>query len=260
MDYGFELLVQMFGWIKSKLHGKDNTIKPEPEQMSYHMMQQFPSKEEISGCPSSLLAIGTFGNNLEGSEKTNVDESLPSSEDHQESTTLQEFAEVDKELRLLISGESENYNLSTERLLDSLRDDEEIIVESMNEDASEDKDALLQRTTSGINKREKDIPKNNKKNMYRKSVSFLLKKAVFCRGGFVPSPIISSILKDPFPDPKFDNSTKEKVLRAMLNKKKYPKRQKYLDKPETDRTEEQGKARNENKWDKTDSEYIVLEL
>ncbi|KAL0426767.1 UNVERIFIED_CONTAM: hypothetical protein Slati_2851500 [Sesamum latifolium] len=212
----------MFGWIKSKLHGKDNTIKPEPEQMSYHMMQQFPCKEEISGCSSSLLAIGTFGNNLKGSEKTNVEESLHSSEDHQENTTLQEFGEVEKELRSLISGESENYNLSTERLLDSLRD-EEIIVESMNDDASEDKDALLQRTTSGIHWKEKDIPKNNKKNMYRKSLSFLLKKAVFCRGGFVPSPIISSILKDPFPDPKFDNSTKEKMLRAMLNKKKYPK-------------------------------------
>ncbi|KAL0337211.1 UNVERIFIED_CONTAM: hypothetical protein Scaly_1996200 [Sesamum calycinum] len=235
------------------------------------MMQQFPCKEEISGCPSSLLAIGTFGNNLKGSEKTNIEESLSSSEDHQESTTLEEFGEVEEELRLLISGESENYNLSTKRLLDSLQD-EEIIVEPMKDDA-EGKEALLQRTTSGIHWKEKDIPKNNKKNMYRKSLSFLLKKAVFCRGGFMPSPIISSILKDPFPDPKFDNSTKEKVkkfpvfsvyktqmLRAMLNKKKYPKRQKYLDMPETDRTEEQEKARNENKWDKTDSEYIVLEL
>ncbi|KAI3447230.1 hypothetical protein Pfo_003895 [Paulownia fortunei] len=266
--FEFYLQMKIFSWMKSKLHGKDNTIKPEPESMSYHIMHQ-PSKEEFSGCPSTLLAIGTFGNNLKDSEKTNNEESLPSSEDHLENTTPEEFGEV-KELRILLnkhipldssfSGESENYDLSIEKFLDSLPEDEEIVNELIS-DASENKDALLQRTASAVHRRGKDIPSDNRKNgMYRKSLSFLLKKALLCGGGFVPSPILNPILKDPSPDPKLDNSRMEKILRAMLRKKKYPQRQRYLDMPGTNNDEEQGEASNGNNWVKTDSEYIVLEL
>lgn len=44
------------------------------------------------------------------------------------------------------------------------------------------------------------------------------------------------------------------MLRAVLSKKKYPRRQKFLDTPGTGNDKEQGEASNGNNWVKTDSE------
>ncbi|PIN00745.1 hypothetical protein CDL12_26752 [Handroanthus impetiginosus] len=228
--------MKIFSWMKSKLHGKDNTIKPEPESMSLmfpdDMMHQ-DNKQEISGCPDALLAIGTFGNNLKHSEEEEA-------EDEEEE---QEEEVVDTSFL----GEIEEF-------FDCFPEDEEITHELIN-------DAILQRTTSAVHtKGEKYIPSNKRKTgFYKKSLSFLVKKALLCGGGFVPRPIVTPIFKHPFPDPKLDHSTMDKILRAMRRKKKYHQRQKYLHMSETD-NEARGETSSGNNWVKTDSEYIVLEL
>ncbi|KAL0410408.1 UNVERIFIED_CONTAM: hypothetical protein Slati_3630500 [Sesamum latifolium] len=215
-------------------------------------------KEEFSDWPNGLLTIGTFGNNnLKHSDKCSQGP-LDSGQDHLEPKDLEE---VDKELiRLLnkhislyssLSDESEKHNLSVEKFLDCLKEDEKKADELM----SENKDARLQRSTSLVQRAGKDIRLDNKtKGISKKSLSFLLKKAFVCRGGFVPNPM----LRDPLPDPKLDHSRMEKILRAMLHKKIYPQRptpktasKKYLDMAETDSDEEQcEEASRRSKWSK----------
>ncbi|KAH6797962.1 hypothetical protein C2S52_022516 [Perilla frutescens var. hirtella] len=164
-----------------------------------------------------------------------------------------EHLEFEKELRLLlnehasVSEESERFDLPIEKILESLPEHGEIIC---------DEDAYnvlaVHRHSSG-----KDTPSRSRKSsIYKKSISFLLKKAFVCGGGFTPSPIIAPILKDPFPDPNLDRSTMEKILKAMLRKKKPPQRQRYLDKSRTSKNEQEKEVTNANNWVKTDSEFV----
>ncbi|XP_057806611.1 protein NEGATIVE GRAVITROPIC RESPONSE OF ROOTS-like [Salvia miltiorrhiza] len=211
--------MKFFSWMKSKMNGKDNTIKPEPELPSYHLR-----KEETSGCSSSLLSIGTFGNKLEDSdEKANAEE-----------ISAQEFEE---ELRSLLnehaSTSSEHFDLPIDKMLESFGVKEE------------EREVAVVQTTG------KDIPsctRKGKGSMYTKSISFLLRKAFLCGGG--------SILRDPF----LDTSRMDKIIKAVIPKKKHPLRQKYLEKNRTTNEQERGEASNANNWVKTDSEYIVLDL
>ncbi|KAL7133285.1 hypothetical protein ABFS83_12G130300 [Erythranthe nasuta] len=228
--------MKIFSWMRSKVRGNDNTVKPEPQPtMPCDTMRQ---EGESSGSSSTLLAIGTFGNNLKNSDTANIEESCNEDED------------VDQELlRLLLnkhvsldpsfSGhQSNNYNPTTEKFLDILEEEEEEIIVDSITDASQVKDALLRR-------REKGAPSENRgKAMYKKSFSFLLKRALLCGGGFVHSPVISPVLKDPFTDLTLDHSRMEKILRTMLRKKKYPQRQRYLDMPGNDNDEDQGQTSN----------------
>lgn len=151
-------------------------------------MKHESCKEEFSDWPNGLLAIGTFGNtNLKQSEK------LFTIQDHVEINTTSEDNQFDKELRLLLSNHisvdpEKQQNLSVEELLD----------------------CLLQHESKGItrNASRKEIRSDNKRRgIGKKSLSFLIKKAFLCRGGFGPSPI----LRDPLPDLKLDRSRMDKV-------------------------------------------------
>ncbi|KAG6385725.1 hypothetical protein SASPL_154603 [Salvia splendens] len=170
--------------MKSKIHiGKDNTIKPEPQLQS----------------PTSLLSIGTFGNKLEDSDtiETSADDVF------------------EKELRALLnehasnsSGESERFDLPIEKMLESFPihkevDDEEEEEEEGDELVAEKEAGLVERAYS--NSTGKD--RKGKGSIYRKSISFLLRKAFVCGGGFAPPPI----LRDPFLDANLDRSRMEKV-------------------------------------------------
>ncbi|XP_057767350.1 protein NEGATIVE GRAVITROPIC RESPONSE OF ROOTS-like isoform X2 [Salvia miltiorrhiza] len=138
----------------------------------------------------------------------------------------------------------EKENLSVEQILNCLRDGDGRRLESQG--------SMVERAGKDIqsDKRNRGIGKT--------SLSFLLKKALLCGGaGFVAAP---PIIRDPLPDPKLDHSTMEKILRAMLHKKIYPQRptpKKCLDMGEEQECE---KGTHQSKWDKTDSEYIVLEI
>ncbi|KAL3825428.1 hypothetical protein ACJIZ3_021457 [Penstemon smallii] len=243
--------MKIFSWMRNKLNGNENTLKLNQETMSHHMKQQEPCKEEFSNWPNALLSIGTFGinKNLQNSEKS----SLPS---RSENTNPEESEEVDKELRQLLINKD---NLSIENLLDCLsknvKNTDELV---------ENKENRLQRTMSVVERAEKYITFDKKSNdIKKKSLSFLIKKAFLCSGGFEPNPM----LRDSIPDYKLDKSRMEKILRAMLHKKIYPQRpnlnpkensQKYLNMQENDSDDET--SHTSSKWVKTDSEYIVLEI
>ncbi|XP_047947288.1 protein NEGATIVE GRAVITROPIC RESPONSE OF ROOTS-like [Salvia hispanica] len=138
-------------------------------------------------------------------------------------------------------------NLSVEHLLNCLRG------------GDGGGDRRLERLGSLVERGGRDI-KSDKRNrgIGKRSLSFLLKKALLCGGGFAAAP---PIIRDPLPDLKIDQSTMEKILRAMLHKKIYPQRpttpNKCLDMGEE---EEEDNTTHGSKWDKTDSEYIVLEI
>ncbi|XP_042055469.1 protein NEGATIVE GRAVITROPIC RESPONSE OF ROOTS-like [Salvia splendens] len=214
--------MKIFSWIRSKRNGNEGSnTKPNPQPKSYE--KKMTCNEEFSDWPNALLAIGTFGNNANPKNREPVVES--------EESTL---AMKDEE------------NLSVEHLINCLRGG-----------GDEGGDRRLERLGSLVERGGKDI-KSDKRNrgIGKRSLSFLLKKALLCGGGFTAA---LPIIRDPLPDLKIDQSTMEKILRAMLHKKIYPQRpttpNKCLDMGEEDDTTTHG-----SKWDKTDSEYIVLEI
>ncbi|KAL8036030.1 hypothetical protein ABFX02_12G133100 [Erythranthe guttata] len=221
--------MKIFSWMRSKVRGNDNTIKPEPQP--------------------TMSSIGTFGNNLKNSDMVNIEESCNEDEDVDQEL-LRHLLNNQVSLDPSFSGhQSNNYNPTTEKFLAILEEEEEEIIVDSITDASQVKDALLRR-------REKGAPSENRGNaMYKKSVSFLIKRALLCGGGFVHSPVINPVLKDPFTDLTLDHSRMEKILRTMLRKKKYPQRQRYLDMPGNDNDEDQGQTSN----GETDleSKYII---
>lgn len=165
--------------MKSKIHGKDNTIKPEPQSQS----------------PTSLLSIGTFGNKIEDSD------TIETSADHDQ---LEEGLS-ERELRALLnehasnsSGESERFDLPMEKMLESFPVHRE-----------DDDDELVAEMEAGLVERAYSIGKDRKGkgSIYKKSILFLLRKAFVCGGGFAPPPI----LRDPFLDADLDRSRMEKV-------------------------------------------------
>ncbi|KAL7136870.1 hypothetical protein ABFS83_10G058800 [Erythranthe nasuta] len=254
--------MKIFGWTLNKRNRSEVSNKPNPESMSYDHMMQHSCKEVYSDWPNGLLAIGTLGNSDKLSVQVNNETTASQVQDNFEEEEEEEEQVIDKKLRLLLNN---HISLDREKLfLDCSREIEERAVHLL---ANED--ARIQRTIScTVNKGAKDARLNNNNNnnnnkkkngIGKKSISFLIKKALLCRGGFV--------LRDPLPDTtKVDNSRLDKILRALLHKKIYPQRptsKKYLDnRPaivDSD-DEEYEESFHQTKWVKTDSEYIVLEI
>ncbi|PWA81269.1 hypothetical protein CTI12_AA189300 [Artemisia annua] len=132
--------------------------------------------------------------------------------------------------------------------------------EAVCEDLVLNKDARLRRSISGMFSRGKEILVDHKKNVIRKkSLSFFLKKMFTSRDR----------LNHVLPDPTFDKSRMEKILRSILNKKIHPQSatakpmpNKYLtgkDVPMDDQSDDEDDSERST-WVKTDSEYIVLEI
>ncbi|KAL2553996.1 hypothetical protein Fot_07615 [Forsythia ovata] len=221
--------MKIFSWMQNKLNGKERRSKTNSASATDHIMHQ-ACKEEFSDWPNGLFAIGTFGNStMKHTENSNLQRSLSSCKEQPKDNLI-----LEKHIDCLPS-------LEHEKTSD----------ESIN-DNSANKDDLIQRTTSVVRSRESDIRlQSTGKSIGRKSLSFLLKKALLCGGGFSSTPI----LRDPFPEPKLDKSRMEKILGAILQKKIYPQSsiqmptaKKYLDMPEI-HSESEG-----SKWVKTDSE------
>lgn len=160
-------------------------------------MGQATSKEEFSDWPQSLLAIGTFGiSNLRADPET---ESEGPCQNHPHTPTPEE------EFLSLLETEDEEEEESAETPSS----------EAFCEDLVLNKDVRLQRTISGIFSRGKEILVDHKKKVTRKkSLSFLLKKIFTSRNRFNHV--------SPSPDPTFDKSRMEKILRSLLNKKVHP--------------------------------------
>ncbi|KAL2480304.1 hypothetical protein Adt_33270 [Abeliophyllum distichum] len=221
------------------------------------MMMQQPCKEEFVDWPNGLLAIGTFGNNnmkdVAEDKSNNIIEDTP----EEEKEEIEEQQLDDKELKQLFHLPLSSLGEEFFHHFPSREHDTTTNNESINISEEDSGNSIL------LHRKEKDhIHLSKAKNgIGKKSFYFLLKKAFICKGGFVTTPI----LRDPLPQTKLDKSILNKILRAILNKKIYPQSctpkatpKKYLDKPENDTEDEE--ATDGNKWVKTDSEYIVLEI
>ncbi|RZC85393.1 hypothetical protein C5167_041576 [Papaver somniferum] len=134
----------------------------------------------------------------------------------------------------------------------------------------------LRRSLSVIGNMEKNLSPERTKSIKKKSITFLLKKMFVCRSGFPPP--APPTFRDSIPESRI-----EKLLRAMINKNLYcpknspttPTAKKFLENDnyylETDK-ENDGKGGDDDeqqpkekinggyKWDKTDDDYIVLEI
>ncbi|KAK8546866.1 hypothetical protein V6N13_093905 [Hibiscus sabdariffa] len=258
--------MKFFGWMQNKLHGKQGSSKPNTVSASDHMKQD--PRDEFGDWPCGLLAIGTFGNDQSQTivHRDPVDDrdELSSTEDGLEEFTVEEVAKLQKELTKLLTRKpasgagKEAVELPLDRFLNcpsSLEVDRRISNEFCSDSGESEEE--IDRTISAIIGKCKHICAENKK----KSISFLLKKMFACGSGFSPTPSLRDTLQE---------STMEKVLRVMLRKKiqgRNPCRasstKKYLANQQTpggqNNQRDETQERN-NRWVKSDPEYIVLEI
>ncbi|KAJ0029976.1 hypothetical protein Pint_13529 [Pistacia integerrima] len=258
----------MFNWIQNKLNGRRVSKKQDFISSANQYKQEEQRKEEFIDWHKGLLTIGTIGN-----EKllSNLQQNPPSSED----LTLEEEGKLQNELNLLLhehagassAAESEgDPHPSLDKILDhsSSGDEESANDDTYSDDSNRDSGGHVQRSTSVVCSKGKDIcTDNTKRAIGKKSLSFLVKKVIACRGGFSPTRSI----RDPVSE-----SRMEKMLRAILHNKIYPQSpsttlstKKYLAnrgrKPKSAKEDEiNEKPESGSKWVKTDSEYIVLEI
>ncbi|XP_059282572.1 protein DEEPER ROOTING 1-like [Lycium ferocissimum] len=265
--------MKIFNWIQSKINGKQSTYKSNPVAITHHMLHQ-PCKEEFSDWPNELLAIGTFGN-LKDSSNLNQPTCRP---DHQpdQSLTPEEVGQLHKELKHLFQEESTPLSANGSKkdlekffncLQNLVEDDQQVL---------ENKESNFKRSNSLVRGRGQESAQleNTNNGISKKSLSYLLKKTFFCSSGFTPPP--PHPLRDPVlpQSSKFEKSRMEKILRAILQKKIYPQatsprgtttRKRYLDNRGVIESDSEDEAfetvkNNGSKWDKSDSDFIVLEI
>ncbi|KAG7589879.1 hypothetical protein ISN44_As07g021080 [Arabidopsis suecica] len=279
--------------MQNKLHGKQgiNTHRPSISSVSSHQ-----PREEFSDWPHGLLAIGTFGNKAQTSQKvdqeeiqeetvSNVegqaqdrDQELSSTDDLEEDFTPEEVGKLQKELTKLLTRRSkkrksdvnrELANLPLDRFLNcpsSLEVDRRIsnsLCDEKEEDIERTISVILGRCKA-ISTESKNKTKKSKRDLSKTSVSHLLKKMFVCAEGF--SPVPSPSLRDTFQETRM-----EKLLRMMLHKKintqtssKQTSTKKYLQDRQQlslkNEEEEERSSSDGGKWVKTDSDFIVLEI
>ncbi|KAI9123033.1 hypothetical protein K1719_005922 [Acacia pycnantha] len=242
--------MKLFNWMHNKLNGSKAKNKSNSSSSTRFVADE-PSKDEFIDWPSALLAIGTFGNNnlKDDSERIIAEDSFCSQDCVQELTPdEQEEGDFQNELNMCLREESSS-------------------ADHTNNCSNCEKKETLFTNSSLIPCRGKDIcldNSNNKSAIGNKSLPFLLKKMFVCRSGLQHTPS--------FKDPLATESRMEKILRAILNKKIYPQgssstkvikkylKDKQMAKSDNDEDEFNTAADDGNKWVKTDSEYIVLEI
>ncbi|CAH9118578.1 unnamed protein product [Cuscuta europaea] len=279
--------MKFFNWMQHRFNGgqaagsKTNRIPPPTDNNR--------ERQEFNDWPAdSLLAIGTLGNTnpMKNTEKLperneiiEEEEEECSSPDLAEFTT-EEFWKLQKALGKLLSKKSveveEDMDLPLDRFFNcpsnldfdrTLSNTSSANSSSTNYECDEDE---IDRTIRAIIRRCRDVCENKKqKTIGKKSVSFLFKKIFACTTGFAPAPS----LRDTFQESRMD-----KLLRTMLSKKinrqnssRVPSKRRYLEDKRKSRVQEeeedeeeenktQGEMQHSGKWDKTNSEYIVLEI
>uniref|UniRef100_A0A7N0RH66 Uncharacterized protein n=1 Tax=Kalanchoe fedtschenkoi TaxID=63787 RepID=A0A7N0RH66_KALFE len=262
--------MKIFGWMQNKLSGIAAKNGPGGAAASRNYGSKKEAvKEEFSDWPQGLLTIGTFGNN----EPEPILEEDPSSSPDLSDFTPEEVGKLQEELKKLLSRKSapkaskEITELPLDKFLNcpSSLEIERRIRSSFGCDSGADPDEDINKTISVILGKCKEVSAaNKKKDIRKKSVSFLLKKMFACGSGFAPAPS----LRDPLPE-----SRMEKLLRAMIYKTRFPQPSarpssatRYLENRQVQRNrsesdeERREKESSRSKWVKTDSEYIVLEI
>ncbi|KAJ8441135.1 hypothetical protein Cgig2_006964 [Carnegiea gigantea] len=246
--------------------------------------KQPPQREEFNDWHHGLFAIGTFGNydlkdqgissEIQAARDEQEQEQNPTSASSPDLSefTPEEVGRLQKELTKLLKRkpakqEEENPDLPLDRFLNcpsSLEVSRRISNAVCTDPKYKEDD--IERTISIIIGKCKEVCAEKSKNAIgKKSLSFLLKKVFVCASGFSPAPSFRDTLQE---------SRMEKLLRTILRKKIYqqgsprtPSRKRYLEgkpiasKRHGEEEPEEKPRRSEGcKWDRTDSDYIVLEI
>ncbi|KAD6795237.1 hypothetical protein R6Q59_020861 [Mikania micrantha] len=226
--------MKIFSWMQSKLQvmKKGNKVAA-----ANNHVRPATSYEEFSDWPQSVLSIGTFGFTTLGSDPE---------ENHPQTQTSQQLQEE------LIA------YMDTQELEEEEEDDDD--------DDEPQSDQVFEDKQLSMFSRGKELLVDNKNTtvIRKKSLTFLLKKFFTSRNRLHPV----SLVRDSLPDPTFDNSRMEKILRTILNKKIHPQNStlkrmanKHLVTNVKSRNDDQSNDEIEGStWVKTDSEYIVLEI
>ncbi|KAL3632869.1 hypothetical protein CASFOL_025853 [Castilleja foliolosa] len=270
--------MKFFSWMQNKFNGGQSDKRPNAIPSTNNTKILEPPKEEFNDWPHGLLTIGTFGNtdnNLKNKQtqiERNYEIEIPResqclSPDFSE-FTAEEVVKLEKELKkLLTKKQASNDDLPLDRFLNcpsSLEMDRSISNRLSIYSDDKDHEEEIDRTIRIILGRCKDIcEKRKKKTISKKSLAFLVKKIFVCSSGFAPTPSLRDT---------FQESRMEKLMRTLLTKKIYSQNsyrasssKKYLEdyRPNVSKTEEkeeESKKIEGSKWDKTDSEYIVLDI
>ncbi|KAL5198040.1 hypothetical protein ABZP36_001552 [Zizania latifolia] len=281
----------IINWVQNRFNAKQEKRRTDGAAVSSarskfdgrgESCRQEAREEKVAAADYGFLSIGTLGNESPPAGEAEG----AASQDGVPDFTIEEVRKLQEALNKLLrrakskssgrgstadqppppaAGDEERAgsNLPLDRFLNcpsSLEVDRRIPLGRQNGDFSPDtqiiltkaRDLLVNTTTTGAIK--------------HKSFKFLLKKMFVCRGGFAPSPS----LKDPV------ESRMEKLFRTMLHKKMNPRptnvassRKYYLEdklRGEMQREhhlhddEEDEIGEDIFKWDKTDSDFIVLEM
>ncbi|KAF3439708.1 hypothetical protein FNV43_RR17986 [Rhamnella rubrinervis] len=232
-----------------------------------------PCKEDFNDWPDGLLAIGTFGNNVNKDlEMSNFKGNIESpSQEHLQGLTSEELKNLQELTSLILSHKQADEQSASAAELEQVANylphkqsslEDETTSSNVNSDGSNDRTSTLQNSTNVLCKGKDIYLDNTNTAIGKKSLSFLLKRLFVCRSCFYPA----RSLRDPIPE-----SRMEKILKAILKKKVYTQSsspslsaKKYLERRHSPKTtnedatiENQG---NESKWVRTDSESnVVLE-
>uniref|UniRef100_A0A0D9X1F8 NGR2 n=1 Tax=Leersia perrieri TaxID=77586 RepID=A0A0D9X1F8_9ORYZ len=271
----------IINWVQNRLNAKQDKRRTEPARSC---RQELAREEKIAGDdhrppppppPAALLSIGTLGNDSPPPP--------PPAEDVAD-FTIEEVKKLQDALNKLLrraksksgsrrgsTADHDSSLLPLDRFLNcpsSLEVDRRL---SLRQDgAAGGQNGEFSPDTQIILSKARELLVNTNGNTIKqKSFKFLLKKMFACRGGFSPAPT----LKDPV------ESRIEKLFRTMLHKRMNARpsnaaassRKYYLeDKPRGEMRRDQhlhdhDDEDDENgedifKWDKTDSDFIVLEM
>ncbi|CAN4109998.1 unnamed protein product [Withania somnifera] len=257
--------MKIFNWIQSKINGKQSTYKSNRVAVSHQTLHQ-PYKEEFSDWPNELLAIGTFGSLKDGGKLNQPDHNL----------RAEEVGQLHKELKNLFPEEGTPFSakLGSEKDLEKFFDCLQTLVDDDHR-VLENEESIFKRCNSLVRGRglESAQLESTNSGISKKSLSYLLKKTLFCRAGFAAPP--SHLLRDPvLAQYKFEKSRMEKILRAILHQRIYPQatnpggtttKNRYLDNKCMTESDSKDEAfatteKDGSKWDKSDSDFIVLEM
>ncbi|KAL7152347.1 hypothetical protein ABFS83_04G091000 [Erythranthe nasuta] len=252
--------MQFFNWMQKKFNaggqnGHDHQVTSKKKLIE-------PSKQEFNGL---MLSIGTFGN------KHDIVDQPSSSPDNFSEFTSEEIVKLEKELTKLLTRKTDydrfNFHLPLDRFLNSpssllATSDTSFSTTSYSDDKEEEEDdEIIDRTVRIILGRCKELSRNKKSIIGKKSsLSFLVKKMFLCTGGFAAA---APRFRD-----SFQESRMEKLLRTMLTRTIFPRNssgasstKKFIEESRRNGDESHDEIGDgSSRWIKTDSEFIVLEI
>ncbi|WOL02644.1 hypothetical protein Cni_G11363 [Canna indica] len=264
--------MRILSWVQNKFNGRPDKRRLDAGSFSASCASVADvRKDEFNDWADALLAIGTFGNKdlKEEPKRHDPSENLYTDEEDLPDFTMEEVNTLQKELAKLLTrkpkcrtslseiAEEDRANQPLNRFLNcpsSLEVDRKL------EHLGKENHGDLSPNTKIILNKVKDALLGNSNALKKNSLSFLFKKIFVCGSGFAPP----RSLRDAIPEPRI-----EKILRAIIAKKIYPQSfastvtKKYLENRTSEKMHlgnEEDKRKDQYRWVKTDSEYIVLEI